>query len=89
MMQMMGQEDSETGSVTDSGRGPSEEGDTRPSPVDPATGEERGTSLNPLRAKFFREIINIYLHFMSSLHIDMTQVLKMLPHVRPGPTYTT
>ena len=38
--------------------------------------------LNPLRAKFFRG--NIYLHFMSLLHIDMTQVLKILPRVRPG-----
>ena len=35
--------------------------------------------LNPLRAKFFRGNINIYLHFMSLLHIDMTQVLKILP----------
>ena len=43
--------------------------------------------IHPLRAKFFRGIINIYLHFMSLLHIDMT--LKILPHVRPGPTYTT
>ena len=44
---------------------------------------------NPLRAKFFRGNINIYLHFVSFLHIDMTQVLKILPHVRPGPTYST
>ena len=33
--------------------------------------------------------INIHLHFMSLLHIDMTKVLKILPHVRPGPTYST
>ena len=45
--------------------------------------------LNPLRAKFFRGNINIYLHFISLLHIDMTQVLKMLPQVRPGLTYPT
>ena len=45
--------------------------------------------LNSLRAKFFRGKINIYLHFMSLLHIDMTQVLKILPQVRPGPTYST
>ena len=45
--------------------------------------------INPLRAKFFRENINIYLHFMSLLHIDKTQVLKILPQVRPGPTYST
>ena len=44
--------------------------------------------LNPLRAKFFRRNINIYfiyIYFMSLLHIDMTQVLKILPQVRPGP----
>ena len=36
--------DSETGSFTDSGRGPSEEGDTRPSPLDPKLNEEhKGT----------------------------------------------
>ena len=29
--------------------------------------------INPLRAKFFRENINIYSHFMSLLHIDMTR----------------
>ena len=45
--------------------------------------------INPLRAKFFRGNINIYLHFMSLLHIDMAQVLKILPQVRPGPTYST
>ena len=37
---------------------------------------------NPLHAKFFRVNINIYLHFMSFLHIDMTQVLKILTQVR-------
>ena len=44
---------------------------------------------NPLRAKFFWENINIYLHFMSLLHIDMTQVFKILSQVRPGSTYST
>ena len=44
---------------------------------------------NPLRAKFFWGNINIYLHFMSVLHIDSTQVLKILPQVRPGPIYST
>ena len=34
---------------------------------------------NPLRAKFFRENINIYLHFVSYLHIDTTQVVEILP----------
>ena len=45
--------------------------------------------LNSLRAKFFRGNINMYLHFMSLLHIDMTQVAEILPHVRQGPTYST
>ena len=44
---------------------------------------------NPLRAKFFRWNMNIFLHFMSLLHIDMTQVLKIVPQVRPGPSYST
>ena len=38
--------------------------------------------INPLRAKFFRVNINMYLHFMSFLHIGMTQVLKILPQIR-------
>ena len=45
--------------------------------------------INPLRAKFWRGNINVYLHFKSLLHIDLTQVLKILPQVRPGPTYST
>ena len=44
---------------------------------------------NPLRAKFFRGNISIYLHFMSLLPIDMAHVLKILPQVKPGPTYST
>ena len=44
---------------------------------------------NPLRAKFFRGNLNIYLYFISLLHIDMTQVLKILPQVRSGLTYFT
>ena len=48
-----------------------------------------GVELNPLRAKFFRGNINIYLHFISLLHIDVTQVLKILTQVRPGLTYST
>ena len=39
-------------------------------------------SVNPLHAKFFRGNENIYLHFMSFIHIDLTQVLKMFPQVR-------
>ena len=44
---------------------------------------------NPLRAKFFRGNINIYLHFVSFLHIDMTQVVEILPQIRHEPTYPT
>ena len=33
------------------------------------------SDLNPLRAKFFRGNINIYLHFVSFLYIDTTQVV--------------
>ena len=33
--------------------------------------------------------INIYVHFISFLHIDMTQVLEILPEVWKGPTYPT
>ena len=45
--------------------------------------------LNPLRAKFFRGSINIYLHFVSFLHIDTTQVVEILPQIRQEPTYST
>ena len=45
-------------------------------------------NLNSLRS-FGRGNINIYLHFMSLLPIDETQVLKILPRVKPGPTYST
>ena len=31
----------------------------------------------------------MYLYFMSLLHIDMTQVSKIIPQVRPGPTHST
>ena len=45
-------------------------------------------SLNPLHAKFFRGNINMYLHFMSFFFIDMTQVVEILPQIRPGPTHS-
>ena len=35
--------------------------------------------LNPLHAKFLRGNKNIYLHFMSFLHTDMTQAVEILP----------
>ena len=45
-------------------------------------------SLNPLRAKLFKGNKNIYLHFMSFLHIDLTRVLKILPQVGAGSAYS-
>ena len=45
--------------------------------------------INPLPAKFFRENINIYLHFVSYLHIDTTQVVEILPQIRQEPAYST
>ena len=44
--------------------------------------------INPLRAKFLRENINIYLHFVSYLHIDTTQVVEIPPQIRQEPTYS-
>ena len=46
-------------------------------------------NLNPLSAKFFRGNINIYLHFVLFLHIDMTQVVENFPQIRQEPTYST
>ena len=45
--------------------------------------------LNPLRAKFFRVNINIFLHFMSFLHTNKTHVVEIPPRVRQGPAYST
>ena len=45
--------------------------------------------LYPLRAKCFRGSINIYLHFVSNLHIDTTQVVEIRPQIRQEPTYST
>ena len=44
---------------------------------------------NPLHAKFFRGNINMYLHFVSFLHIDTTRVVEILPQIRQEPTYST
>ena len=38
--------------------------------------------VNPLCAKFFRENVNMYLHFVLYLHIDTTQVVEILPQIR-------
>ena len=45
--------------------------------------------LSPLRAKFYRGNINIYIHFVSFLDIDTTQVDDILPQIRQEPTYST
>ena len=50
---------------------------------------DEGGGINPLRAKLFRGNINIYLHFMSFLHTNKTQVLEIPPRVRQGPAYFT
>ena len=48
------------------------------------------TIVNPLRAKMFRANKHIYyLHFISFLHIDMTQVVGILSHVRLELNYST
>ena len=45
--------------------------------------------INPLRAKFIREDINIYFHFMSFLHTNKTHAVEIPPWVRQGPAYST
>ena len=47
------------------------------------------SQLNPLRAKFYRGNLNIYLHFVSFLHIDATQGVDILPQIRQDSTYST
>ena len=44
---------------------------------------------DPLRAKFFRGKINIYLHVVPFIQIDTTQIVEILPQVRQEPTYST
>ena len=46
-------------------------------------------AFNHLRTKFFRGNKNIYLHFVSFLHIDASQVVEILPQIRQEPTYST
>ena len=45
--------------------------------------------VNPLRAKFFRVIINLYLLCLSFLRTNKTQVVEIPPRVRQRPAYTT
>ena len=53
------------------------------------TTEMTAYKFNPLRAISFRENRNIYLHFMSFLHTNKTQVVEIPPLVRQGPAYYT
>ena len=46
------------------------------------------SQFNPLHAKSFSRNKNIYLHFMSFLHIEMKQVVEILPQVVQGPTHS-
>ena len=45
--------------------------------------------VNPLRAKFVRENINKYFHFLSFLHTNKIQVVEIPPRVKQGPAYST
>ena len=51
--------------------------------------QQSSLHLNPLHAKCLRENINIYLHFLSFLHTNETQVVNIPPPVRQGPVYST
>ena len=44
--------------------------------------------INPLRAKFFRENINIYLHFVSFPYIGTVQVIEILSQITQEHTYS-
>ena len=46
-------------------------------------------TLNLLRAEFFRENINIYLHLMTFLQTNKTHVVEIPHRVQQGPTYST
>ena len=46
-------------------------------------------TLNPLRAEFFRENINIYLHLMTFLQTNKTNVVEIPRRVRKGHTCST
>ena len=47
------------------------------------------TKGDTLCAKICNRNINIYLHFVSFLHIDTTQVVEILPQIRQEPSYPT
>ena len=46
-------------------------------------------NLKPFKGWIFQREHNIYVHYMSLLHNDMTHALKILPQVRLEPTYST
>ena len=56
--------------------------------------DEQGTVLGTTKLtlyvlNFSEGTKNLYLHFMSFLHIGMAEVVEILPQVRQGPTYST
>ena len=63
--------------------------------LDPMNGDEcwlwefQAVHVNPLRAKLFRGNINMHLHLMSFLHIDMPQIIETRPRIRAGLSYFT
>ena len=58
-------------------------------PVDPPPPPPHHPGLTLYVLFFFRENINIYLHFMSFLHTNKTQAVEIPPRVRHGPAYST
>ena len=60
---------------------------TIPSCVAPHVDYKNWHHVNPFRAKFFGESINIYLHFTSFLHTNKIQVVEIPPRVKQGPAY--
>ena len=44
--------------------------------------------VNSSCAIFFRGHVNMHLHFMSFFHMDLTQVVQIVPYLRQGPTYS-
>ena len=45
-------------------------------------------NINPIYVNFFRGNKNLYLHLMSFLHIDMTQIVENPPQVRQELIYS-
>ena len=46
----------------------------------------------PIKTRYvlnYKGNINMYLHFVSFLHIDTTEIVDILPQIRQEPTYST